>query len=56
MEPLLIIYSHSSFLDILYVATDILKSYKNKILLDDENFNMDNEYKNDYINVLKYKE
>jgi hypothetical protein len=54
-EPLLIIYSHSSFLDIIYITTDLLKSYKNKILLTDENFDKDDEYKNHYVNILKYK-
>ena len=54
-EPLLIIYSHTSFLDIVYITTDLLKSYKNKILLIDEDFNKDDEYKDDYLNILKYK-
>ena len=54
-EPLLIIYSHSTFLDIVYITTDLLKSYKNKILLIDEDFNKDDKYKDDYINILKYK-
>jgi len=55
MEPLLIIYSHSSFLDITYIAADILKSYKNKILLIDETFDKDDEYKKYFIDILKYK-
>ena len=55
MEPLIIIYSHSSFLDITYISVDILKSYKNKILLIDETFDKDDEYKKYFIDILKYK-
>ena len=55
MEPLLVIYAHSSFLDIVYIGADILKSYKNKILLIDESFDKDDEYKKYYVDILKYK-
>ena len=37
-EPLLVIFSHSEYNDILEIATKFLKPYKNKILLTDNNF------------------
>ena len=52
-EPLLVIYSHSEYNDILEIATKFLKSYKNKILLTDNNFKK-TEYDNDYIEIIKY--
>ena len=55
MEPTLVIYSHSSFLDIVEITTDLLKKYKNKVLLIDENFNQEENYKDNYVKILKYK-
>jgi hypothetical protein len=52
-EPLLVIYSHSEYTDILNIATKFLKSYKNKILLIDNNFKKA-EYNDDYIDIIKY--
>jgi hypothetical protein len=52
-EPLLVIYSHSEYNDILNIATKFLKSYKNKILLTDNNFKK-TEYNDDYIDIIKY--
>ena len=52
-EPLLVIYSHSEYNDILNIATKFLKSYKNKILLIDNNFKK-TEYDNDYVTIIKY--
>lgn len=52
-EPLLVIYSHSQYNDILIIATKFLKKYKNKILLIDDNFK-NTEYENEYINIIKY--
>jgi len=53
IEPLLVIYSHSEYADVLHIATKFLKSYKNKILLIDNNFKK-TEYDNDYVNIVKY--
>ena len=52
-EPLLVIYSHSEYNDILNIATKFLKSYKNKILLTNYNFKK-TEYANDYLDIIKY--
>lgn len=53
LEPLLIIYSHSEYADILHIATTFLTSYKHKILLIDYSFT-DAEYNNHYVNIIKY--
>jgi hypothetical protein len=52
-EPLLVIYSHSEYIEILNISTKFLKSYKNKILLIDNNFKND-EYLNYYNNIIYY--
>lgn len=54
-EPLLVIYSHSEFSDVLHIATKFLKPYKNKILLVDDNFE-NTEYENEYMNIIKYND
>ena len=36
-EPLMIIYSHTEYEDVLKIATLFLKNYKNKILMIDNN-------------------
>lgn len=52
-EPLLIIYSHSEYYDILHIATKFLINYKNKILLIDDKFE-NIEYKSEYKYIIKY--
>jgi hypothetical protein len=52
-EPLLVIYSHSEYIEILNISTKFLKSYKNKILLIDNDFK-NNEYLNHYNNIIYY--
>lgn len=52
-EPLLVIYSHTEYDDILNIATKFLKSYKNKILLIDNNLKK-TDYDDDYVNIIKY--
>ena len=54
IEPLLIIYSHNTFIDILKITTYYLNNYKNKILLIDKDFLEDIEYNKYYKKILKY--
>lgn len=54
-EPLLVIYSHSQYHDVLHIATSFLTNYKNKILLIDNNFKND-EYDKEYLKIIKYED
>lgn len=55
IEPLLVIYSHSDYSDVLNIATKFLKFYKNKVLLIDNNFK-ESEYNNDYVKIIYYND
>jgi hypothetical protein len=52
-EPLLVIYSHSEYIDILNISNKFLKFYKNKILLIDTNFKND-EYLDYFKDIIYY--
>tara|TARA_Y100000768_G_C23989983_1_gene691764 strand:- start:5547 stop:6377 length:831 start_codon:yes stop_codon:yes gene_type:complete len=54
-EPLLIIYSHSEYEDILDIATSHLSQYKNKVLLINDQYKSD-RYVNDYLDIIKYND
>jgi len=52
-EPLLVIYSHSEYIDILNISNKFLKLYKNKILLIDTNFKND-KYLDYFKDIIYY--
>lgn len=52
-EPLMIIYSHTEYDDVLQLATKFLKNYKNKILLIDNNVE-ETKYNSQYIKIIRY--